>query len=320
MRTIGVLTSGGDAPGMNAAVRAVVRGAVSLDMRVYGIYDGYYGLMRGDLHEMDVKSVSDILHRGGTFLRTARCMEMLTEEGVKKAAEQAALFDLDGLVVIGGDGSYRGALALAKEGLRTVGVPATIDNDLAYTDWTIGYDTAVNTCVNAINLIRDTSASHGRITIIEVMGRACGDIALAAGVAGGAEYVFIPEVEPNLELLMKKIDRGRARGKRHNIIIRAEGANIGTDELVNMIANHTQGEVRKVVLGYLQRGGTPTATDRIIASKMGYRAAEILTGEGNARAVGMHGVEVFDMDLEEALNMTRIVDTEEIRLMETLAI
>ena len=318
MRTIGVLTSGGDAPGMNAAVRAVVRGAIDHDMRVYGVWDGYDGLLRGDLREMDVKSVSDVLQRGGTFLRTARCMAMLTEEGVQQAVEKAALFDLDGLVVIGGDGSYRGALALAKHGLRTVGVPATIDNDLAYTDWTIGYDTAVNTCVNAINLIRDTSASHGRITVIEVMGRACGDIALAAGVAGGAAYVFIPEVEPNLDLLMKRLDKGRARGKRHNIIIRAEGAKIGTDELVNMIANHTQGEVRKVVLGYLPRGGTPSAFDRIIASKMGYHAVEVLAGEGNARAVGMHGVEAFDMDLEEALNVARIVDTDEIRLMETL--
>jgi len=320
MRTIGVLTSGGDAPGMNAAVRAVVRGAISLDMRVYGIEDGYDGLLKGNMREMDVKSVSDVLQRGGTFLRTARCMEMMTEEGVKRAIDKASLFDLDGLVVIGGDGSFNGALALSKQGLRTACVPATIDNDLAYTDWTIGFDTAVNTCVNAINLIRDTSASHGRITVIEVMGRHCGDIALAAGVAGGAAYVFIPEVEPNLDLLMKRLDRGRARGKRHNIIIRAEGARIGTDELVNMIANHTQGEVRKVVLGYLQRGGTPTANDRIIASKMGFRAVEILAGEGNARAVGMHGVEVFDMDLAEALNMARIVDTEEIRLMETLAI
>lgn len=320
MRTIGVLTSGGDAPGMNAAIRAVVRSGISLDMRVYGIANGYEGLLRGDFREMDAKSVADTLQRGGTFLHTARSQEMMTEEGVKRAVEKASLFDLDGLVVIGGDGSFRGALALSKAGLRTACVPATIDNDLAYTDTTIGFDTAVNTCVNAINLIRDTSASHGRITVIEVMGRACGDIALTAGVAGGAEYVFIPEVEPDLENLLIHIDKGRARGKRHNIIICAEGANIGTDELVNIIANHTQSEVRKVVLGYLQRGGAPTANDRIIASKMGYRAAELLSGEGNSIALGMRGVEVFEMDLEEALGVARIIDTEQMRLMETLAI
>lgn len=306
MKRIGVLTSGGDSPGMNACIRAVVRGALFYGLEVYGIKRGYEGLIDGDIEEMHVESVADIIHRGGTVLRTARSERFETVEGRRRAIAMLETFGIQGLIVIGGDGSLKGALDLMKEsGIPVIGLPGTIDNDLGYTDFTIGFDTAVNTSLMAIGNIRDTSSSHGRTTIIEVMGRNCGDIALYSGLAGGAETILVPEVEVDVNDICKKLIIGMNRGKLHSIIIRAEGVPMSSEELANTIRERTGLETKVVILGYIQRGGSPTATDRLLASRMGTHAVELLKDGIGGMAVGIRGDEIFSMDLEEALKTTK---------------
>lgn len=306
MKTIGVLTSGGDAPGMNAAIRAVVRGAIFNKIKVYGIRRGYEGLLEGDIEEMEVSSVSDIIQRGGTMLRTARSEEFMEPAGFQRALDMLENFGIDGLVVIGGDGSLRGGLELSEAGVKVMGLPGTIDNDLAFTEFSIGFDTAVNTVLTAIGNIRDTSSSHGRSTVVEVMGRNCGDIALYSGLAGGAEYILTPEEEVDINAMCKKIIQGKNRGKLHSLIIRAEGVALGSSELADIIETRTGLETRVVVLGYTQRGGSPTARDRVLASLMGYRAVELLLSDRSSRAIGIRGADIIDVDLSEALKMKRV--------------
>ena len=301
MKRIAVLTSGGDSPGMNACIRAVVRGALSAGLEVYGIKRGFEGLIDGEIEEMKISSVADIIHRGGTILRTARSERFMTEAGLARAVSMLETFGIDGLAVIGGDGSLHGALELQKRGICVVGLPGTIDNDLGYTDFTIGFDTAVNTALSAIGNIRDTSSSHGRTTIIEVMGRNCGDIALYSGLAGGAETILVPEEEVDVNEICKKLILGMNRGKLHSIIIRAEGVPIGSQELADILKEKTGLETKVVILGYIQRGGSPTATDRILASRMGIHAVELLKEDIGGKAVGIRGDEIFSMDLAEAL-------------------
>jgi len=299
MKRIGILTSGGDAPGMNAAIRAVVRVALFNGIAVSGIRRGYQGLIDGDIFDMDVSSVGDIIHRGGTMLQTARCLEFKTDEGLQKGLDMLKMFKIDGLVVCGGDGSYLGALKLWERGFPTVGIPGTIDNDMGYTDYTIGFDTAINTVVNAIGNLRDTSSSHGRANIVEVMGRNCGDIALYAGLAGGAETILVPEINFEIDDVCRKLIQGKNRGKLHNIILIAEG--VGKPyEIAEQITEKTDMDTRVSVIGYLQRGGVPTAFDRILASRFGHRAVELLMEKKGGRAVGSKGSEIVDVTLEEA--------------------
>ncbi len=320
MKKIGVLTSGGDAPGMNAAVRSVVRCAIFEGMQVYGIERGYEGLIHGELEEMKTSSVSDILQRGGTILRTARSKSFMEPEGFKKALGMLENFEIEGLVVIGGDGSFTGGLKLAEEGITVMGIPGTIDNDLAYTDFTIGFDTAVNTVLSALGNIRDTSSSHERTTVIEVMGRHCGDIALYAGLTGGAESILIPEIPVNINQICRKLIQGRNRGKLHNIIVRAEGVDMSSDELAKTIEERTGMETKVVVLGYTQRGGSPTARDRMLASRMGEKAVELLRDGSQSKAIGISGAEIVHYDLREALNTKRIVDDSFMKLADILSI
>lgn len=304
MKKIAVLTSGGDAPGMNAAIRAIVRTGLDKGLKVMGVERGYSGLINGELFDMDRYSVSDIIQRGGTILKTARCEEFKTEEGRKRAATILRAYGIDGLIVIGGDGSFRGAQLLSKLGISTIGLPGTIDNDLAYTDYTIGFDTAVNTVLNAINKIRDTSTSHERASVIEVMGRNCGDIALYAGIAGGAESIIIPEIGYNPDEICTSILKGKMRGKLHNLIVLAEGVG-GANELAKKIEEVTGIESRATILGYIQRGGSPSAQDRILASKMGYRAVELIEEGKSSRVVGIKNGSIIDMDIDEALAMEK---------------
>lgn len=308
MKRIGVLTSGGDAPGMNAAIRSVVRSGIYNGLSVYGIRRGYEGLVDGDISEMTVPSVSDIIQRGGTILRTARSERFMTKKGFKQAVDMLKNFEIEGLAVIGGDGSYRGGLALSEAGIPVMGIPGTIDNDLPYTDFTIGFDTAVNTVLSALGNIRDTSSSHGRSTVIEVMGRKCGDIALYAGLAGGAEAILIPEEEVDMTAICRRIIEGKNRGKLHNIIIRAEGVVMSSEELTRTIQERTGTDTKLVVLGYIQRGGSPTARDRIMASAMGNRAVELLKADSTSRAIGVKGFGLVDYDLKESLSMERSRD------------
>ncbi|MFL0247321.1 6-phosphofructokinase [Candidatus Clostridium stratigraminis] len=304
MKTIGVLTSGGDAPGMNAAIRAVVRTGLDKGLRVMGIQRGYSGLLNGEIFEMNRHSVSDIIHRGGTMLMTARCDEFKKEEVRKKAAQILKVFGIDGLVVIGGDGSFTGARLLSELGVKTIGIPGTIDNDLAYTQYTIGFDTALNTVLDAINKLRDTSTSHERISIVEVMGRNCGDIALYAGVAGGAESIIVPEKGYDLDDICKTVLDGKLKGKLHNLIILAEGVG-GANELAEKIEDITSIETRATILGHIQRGGSPSAFDRILASEMGAHAVELLVQGKTSRVIGTRGGEIIDLDTIEALNCKR---------------
>jgi len=319
MKKIAVLTSGGDAPGMNAAVRAVVRSGIYNEMKVMGVKQGYNGLINAQIEEMNLSSVADIIHRGGTILRTARSEEFMTEEGQRKALNVIKVLGIEGIVAIGGDGSIRGAKTLNELGIPTIGVPGTIDNDLAYTDYTIGFDTSVNTVVDAISKIRDTSTSHGRANIIEVMGRHCGDIALMAGLAGGAESIIVPEVGVDVDEVCNKLLKGRYRGKLHSIIILAEGAGSAI-EMSKEIEEKTGIETRATILGHLQRGGSPTASDRILASKLGARAVELLLQDIGNRVVGVHGKNVIDMDIDEALNMKSNFDIETYELTKILSI
>ncbi|NLU37187.1 MAG: 6-phosphofructokinase [Clostridiales bacterium] len=304
MKRIGVLTSGGDAPGMNAAIRAVVRTAVYKDMQVYGIRRGFKGLIKGEIDQMDVKSVGEILHRGGTILNTARSELFKTEEGLKKAINVLNVFGIEGLVVIGGDGSFRGALDLCERGFPVVAIPGTIDNDIACTEQTIGFDTAVNTVLEAINKIRDTVTSHERTNIIEVMGRHAGDIAIYTAIAGGAEGILIPEMPLDIDKLCKRIIEGRNRGKSSSIIILAEGAGKAV-ELEKIIEEKTGMETRATVLGYIQRGGSPTAADIILASRMGYHAVELLENDIGNRVVAIRRNQIVDYDIKEALDMPK---------------
>ncbi|MEG0772738.1 6-phosphofructokinase [Clostridium sp.] len=305
MKTIAVLTSGGDSPAMNAAIRAVVRMGNDKGLRVLGVHRGYNGLINGEVVEMDRSSVSDIIHRGGTILRTARSEEFKTPQGRERALNVIKVLKIDAVVVIGGDGSFRGAKLLSELGVPTVGIPGTIDNDLAYTDYTVGFDTALNTALDAINKIRDTSSSHERVSVIEVMGRNCGDIALFAGIAGGAENVVVPEREFSFEDICRSIFEGKGRGKLHNIIILSEGVG-GAHKLVKKIEEVTGIESRATVLGYIQRGGIPSAFDRILASRLGAKAVEVLLEGKSARVVGMKNGEIIDMDITEALSLEKV--------------
>ncbi len=305
MKTIGVLTSGGDAPGMNAAIRAVVRTCIYHGVKVMGIENGYNGLINGNIREMDSHSVSDIIQRGGTILKTARCLEMKTEEGQKKAVNMLKIFGIEGLVVIGGDGSFNGARVLSELGVSTMGLPGTIDNDLPYTEKTIGFDTALNTVLDLVAKLRDTSSSHGRTNIIEVMGRHCGDLALYSGLAGGAESVLIPEETTDIDGLCQSLVKGKNNGKLHNIVMLAEGVSANVLELGKEIEEKTGIETRVTVLGHVQRGGAPTAYDRILASRMGERAVELLLEGSTARAIGVRGMDIVDYDIHEALAMKR---------------
>jgi 6-phosphofructokinase 1 len=319
MKKIAVLTSGGDAPGMNAAIRAVVRTAVFKGMEVYGVRRGFHGLIKGEIEHMDVKSVGEILHRGGTILNTARSDQFKTEEGMGKALNILRVFGIEGLIVIGGDGSFRGALDLSERGFPTVGVPGTIDNDIACTEQTIGFDTAINTVLEAINKIRDTVSSHERTNIIEVMGRDAGDIAIYTGMAGGAEGILIPEMPLNIDNLCRRIIEGRNRGKSSSIIILAEGAGKAM-ELERIIEEKTGMETRATVLGYIQRGGSPSAADIILASRMGYHAVELLENNIGNRIVAIRENRIVDFDIKEALSMPKKFNQELYDLAQVLSI
>lgn len=316
---IGVLTSGGDAPGMNAAIRAVVRCGIDAGFEVYGIKRGYEGLLDGEIEQMNLSSVGDILHRGGTILKTARSERFSTEEGVKRSKVILGTFGIDALIVIGGDGSMRGALELSKLGVNVMCLPGTIDNDLAYTDYTIGFDTAVNTVLDAISKVRDTSSAHERNTIIEVMGRHCGDIALYAGVGGGAEAVLIPEVEADINKVCRKILQGAGRGKLNSIIINAEGSGVSSDELAKEIADVTGRETRIVVLSYLQRGGVPTLDDRLLASQSGAKAIELIQNGIKNRAIGTVNGKIQAFEIEGALSEKPEFDHELYELIDVLS-
>ena len=299
MKCIAVLTSGGDSPGMNAAIRAVVRFGIHEGMDVYGVHRGYEGLIEGDLERMYLRSVGDILHRGGTILRTARSERFLCEEGQAQAAELLKSFDIGGLVVIGGNGSFQGALALSRYGINVQCLPGTIDNDLGYTDFSIGFDTAVNTVLEAITRVRDTSSSHDRVVVIEVMGRHCGDIALYSGLAGGAEAVLIPEQEQDIDAVCAKVLEGIQNGKRHSIVIRAEGYPVSSQEVVKRLEETTGRDIRLVVLSYLQRGGSPTLQDRVLAIECADRAVRNLKEDVRNQAIGVHRGQIRSMRSEE---------------------
>ena len=318
VKTIGVLTSGGDAPGMNAAIRAVVRTAINKGMKVKGIMRGYAGLLQEEIVDMDGTSVADTIGRGGTILYTARCPEFMTEEGQKRGAENCRKHNIDGLVVIGGDGSYRGAGKLSALGINTVGLPGTIDLDSACTDYTIGFDTAINTAMEAIDKVRDTSTSHERCSIIEVMGRHAGYIALWCGIANGAEDILLPErYDGNEQMLINRIIDNRKRGKRHHIIINAEG--IGhSASMAKRIEAATGIETRATILGYMQRGGAPTCKDRVYASIMGAKAVELLEEGKTNRVVAYKHGEFLDFDIQEALNMKKDIPEDQYEISKLL--
>ncbi len=312
MKRIGVLTSGGDAPGMNAAIRAVTRAGIHLGMEVLGIKKGYVGLIEGIYEPLDARKVSDILHRGGTILQSARCKEFKTEAGVLKAVEKAKELELDGLVVIGGDGSFRGARDLSLAGLPTVGIPGTIDNDIGCSDYTIGFDTALNTVMEAIDKIRDTCRSHDRCSVVEVMGRDAGYIAAYVGLATGAEAIIVPECGFDFKRdVLAKVREGVKRGKEQHLVIVAEGItkdNMSATRMADRIEEETGVETRATILGHIQRGGNPTVKDRMVASKMGLYAAQLLEkGIGN-RIVAKAGDDIVDYDILEGLNMSKSLD------------
>ena len=315
MKRIGLLTSGGDAPGMNAAIRSVVRSGIYFGMEVYGIERGYAGLIEDAVFPMEMRSVSNIVQFGGTKLRTARCLEMMTKEGQNQAVETLEKHGIEGLVVIGGDGSFRGAKTLTDEfGVPTIGIPGTIDNDLAYTDYTLGFDTAVNTCLDIINKLRDTMTSHERVSVVEVMGRHCGDIALYSGIASGAEIIVVPEIAFNMDEIASRIHRSRANGKHSNIIIVAEGV-MSADKFAKGLQAITEYDVRPTCIGHVQRGGSPSMSDRMLAAQFGNKAVRLLNdGIGN-RAVGIRDNKIIDMDIIEAVSMKKQFDYE---LYETL--
>ena len=320
IRTIGVLTSGGDAPGMNAAIRAVVRKSIAAGKKVMGIEKGYRGLLDEEIYEMSPRDVSDSIQRGGTILRTARCEEFMTEEGQKAGAAICKKHGIDGLVAIGGDGTYRGAQKLASLGVNTIGVPATIDLDISSTDYTIGFDTAVNTAMQAIDKVRDTSSSHERCSIIEVMGRNAGYIALWCGVASGAEDILLPEKYQYKEQeIINNIINNRKRGKTHHLIINAEGIGHSTS-MARRIEAATGVETRATILGYMQRGGSPTCKDRYYGSMMGAYAADLLCEGKTNRVVGYKHGEYCDFDIDEALAMQKDIPEYEYEVTKSLSI
>ena len=311
IKTIGVLTSGGDAPGMNAAIRAVVRTALGKGLAVKGIMRGYAGLLAEEIVDMNRASVADCINRGGTILYTARCQEFTTPEGQKKGAEICRKYGIDGLVVIGGDGSFRGAGKLSELGINTIGVPGTIDLDIACTDYTIGFDTAVNTAMDAIDKIRDTSTSHERCSIIEVMGRHAGYIALWCGIANGAEEILLPErYDGDEQAIVNRITEARKRGKKHYIIINAEGIGHSTS-MARRIEAATGLETRATILGHMQRGGSPTCKDRVYASIMGAKAAELLAEGRSNRLVAYKNGHYVDFDIQEALLMKKDIEQDQ---------
>ncbi len=309
IKTIGVLTSGGDAPGMNAAIRAVTRTALYHGIKVMGIYRGYNGLINGDIKEMNVRSVSEIIHRGGTMLYTARCLEFKTLEGQKKAADRCRELGIDALVVIGGDGSFRGCKDMAAQGIPCIGLPGTIDNDIACSDYTIGFDTAMNTAVEMIDKLRDTTQSHDRCSVVEVMGRNAGYLALNTGIAVGALATLIPEIPYDIDRdIVQRMNDTRKTGKQHFIIIVAEGVGRAHD-FADIIEKKTGIESRATVLGHVQRGGNPTLRDRVAASQMGYHAVQLLLDGKFNRVVGTKSDKIVDFDITEALNMHKSIDT-----------
>ena len=319
MKRIGVLTSGGDSPGMNAAVRAVVRKAIFQEVEVFGIYYGYQGLLTGNIHKLEAGDVGDIIQRGGTKLYSARCEEFKSPEGQDRAIEQLKKHGIEGLVVIGGDGSYRGAMALTEKGFPCVGVPGTIDNDIPGTDYTIGFDTALNTIIEAIDKIRDTATSHERTFIIEVMGRDAGDLALWAGLAGGAETILIPEVDFDMDDMIDRLQKGKKRGKKHSIIIVAEGV-MSANKLAELMHGKVELETRVSVLGHIQRGGSPTGRDRVLGSLFGARAAEVLLEGHGGRAIGMKNHQVVDYDMTKAFIGEQDTDMSLYKLSKELSI
>lgn len=313
MKKIAVLTSGGDAPGMNAAIRSVVRTAIYHGVKIYGVKRGYCGLIEDDLSEMNLGSVSDIIHRGGTILGTARCKEFYDEAGRRQAYETMRKHRIEGLIAIGGDGTFAGALKFDALGIPVIAVPGTIDNDIALTDRTIGFDTAVDTILDAINKIRDTATSHGRIFVIEVMGRHSGVLALTAGLAGGAESILIPEMPLDIGQVVANIKRGLSRGKKHSIILIAEGVG-GSQEITKQIEQMTQLETRLTILGYLQRGGTPTGEDRNLASRMGAVAVEMLLAGERAKMTASAGDIINGIPIAEALAQKKEINYEDYQL------
>lgn len=319
MKRIAVLTSGGDAPGMNAAIRAVVRAAIFADVEVIGVKRGYTGLIQGDFIPLSLGSVGDIIHRGGTFLYTARCKEFLTPEGQEKAIGQLKKHGIEGLVTIGGDGTFRGATRLADLGVPTIGIPGTIDNDIAGTDYTIGFDTAINTVIDCIDKIRDTATSHERTYVVEVMGRNAGDIALWAGLAGGAESILIPEHPFHLSEIIARLKRGVERGKKHSIILVAEGVGNGV-EIAEVIEQESGLETRVTILGHVQRGGSPTAFDRVLASRMGAKAVELLLTGKQKQMVAIRGGQVIGEPFETAFTEKHFPELSLYTLTEQLSI
>ena len=306
MKRICVLTSGGDSPGMNAAIRAVVRYGIYYDMEVFAVHRGYEGLIENDFEKMSRRSVADILHRGGTIIQTSRSIRFTIPEYRQKAFENLKKLDIEGLIVIGGNGSLTGAKLLSEEtGMPVIGIPGTIDNDLAYTDYTIGFDTAVNTVLDAISKVRDTSSSHERSCVIEVMGRNCGDIALYSGITGGAEIVLMPELDTTVDEVVEKVKEGMQNGKLHSIIIRAEGYPVSSSEIISAIKDSTGQDIKLVVLSYLQRGGSPSVRDRLFATEAGELAVELLRDGHTFRAIGESKGRVTHFDLAKALEAKR---------------
>lgn len=318
VKRIGVLTSGGDAPGMNALIRSVVRSASANDISVLGIRRGYSGLINGDIIEMGARSVDGIIRKGGTMLYTARCKEMLTEEGLQKAADTCRYLGIDGLICCGGDGTFRGAQALSRKGVPCIGVPGTIDNDIGCSDYTIGFDTACNTAIECIDKLRDTMQSHERCSVVEVMGRNAGHLALYVGLAVGATAVLVPESKESFDTeIIEKIRNARLNGFTHYMVVVAEGAGSAFD-VANRIRDEIALDPRVTVLGHVQRGGSPTARDRVMATRMGYRAVEILAAGSTNRIVGVHQGKIFDIDIDEALSMSKGLDMEEWAVLEAM--
>ncbi len=309
-KTISVLTSGGDAPGMNAAIRAVVRSSIANGIRVLGVRRGFNGLINGDIFEMNLRSVSDIIHKGGTVLYTARSPEFRTSEGVQKAAQVCKGLGIDGVIVIGGDGSFRGARALSRRGIPCVGIPGTIDNDVACSEYTIGYDTAMNTAMEMIDKIRDTAQSHDRCSIVEVMGRRCGDIALNTGIAVGATAILVPEVKYDMDRdIIDRIKFTQNIGKKHFIIIVAEGLK-NVNKISKEIKRRTGIDSRTTILGHVQRGGSPTLRDRVMASEMGCMAVDMLIKNINNKIIAIKNNKVIYMDISKALSVKKHFDIE----------
>ncbi|WP_085523118.1 6-phosphofructokinase [Tuberibacillus sp. Marseille-P3662] len=319
MKKIGVLTSGGDAPGMNAAIRSVVRKGIFHDVEVYGIYQGYSGLIFGNIHKMELGSVGDIIHRGGTILHSARSDDFKTYDGQMKGIEQLKQFGIEALVVIGGDGSFKGAEKLTEHGFPTIGIPGTIDNDIPGTDFTVGFDTALNTVIDAIDKIRDTASSHERTFIIEAMGRDAGDIALWSGLADGAETILIPEEDYDMDNIIHRLRRGNHRGKRHSIIVVAEGAGSASDVAADLKENAGI-DTRVTVLGHIQRGGSPTAYDRVLASRLGGKALDLLLEGEAGKMVGIENNEIVSHNIQSILTGQHKIDPQLIRLAHELSI